>query len=108
MESMPKSARKMPCDSERGMRLRSRWQFEIGTQISVAIVTPEMRLTPERLIVEGIVVWCERGGRDATTSARFGLSNSRMICASDSGSCLYSSASQSSSVLGGWHPSAGA
>ena len=45
--------------SERGMRLRSRWQFEIGTQISIAIVPPETRLPSERLIVEGIVVWCE-------------------------------------------------
>lgn len=48
--------------SERGMRLRSRWQFEVGTQISVAIVAPEMRLISERLIVEGLVVWCEPGG----------------------------------------------
>jgi hypothetical protein len=47
--------------SERGMRLRSRWQFEIGTQISVAIVAPGTRLNSERLIVEGIVVWCEPG-----------------------------------------------
>lgn len=45
--------------SERGMRLRSRWQFEIGTQISIAIEPPEARLSSERLIVEGIVVWCE-------------------------------------------------
>ena len=45
--------------SERGMRLRSRWQFEIGTQISIGIEPPDARLSSERLIVEGIVVWCE-------------------------------------------------
>jgi hypothetical protein len=46
--------------SDRGMRLRSRWRFDIGTQIAVACVFPHPRLGAQRVTVEGIVVWCER------------------------------------------------
>ncbi len=43
---------------ERSMRFRSRWYFEIGTQLAVACV--EQRLKEKRRVrVEGVVVWCE-------------------------------------------------
>jgi hypothetical protein len=45
--------------SERGMRFTSRWQFSIGTQLSVALVHCHPRLGPCRMTLEGIVVWCE-------------------------------------------------
>jgi hypothetical protein len=45
--------------SERGMRLRSHWHFEIGTQLSVSFVCHDRRRGPVRLTAEGIVVWCE-------------------------------------------------
>ena len=45
--------------SERGMRFSSRWQFSIGTQLSVLLVHPLPRLNHCRMTVEGIVVWCE-------------------------------------------------
>ncbi len=50
--------------SERGMRLRSRWQFSIGTQLAVAFVSQHPRRGATRLVAEGIVVWCEPWGRD--------------------------------------------
>lgn len=46
--------------SERGMRFISRWQFSLGTQLSVACVWPHSRLGTSRVTLEGIVVWCER------------------------------------------------
>jgi hypothetical protein len=46
--------------SDRGMRLRSRWRFDIGTQIAVSCVFPHPRLGAQRVTVEGVVVWCER------------------------------------------------
>jgi hypothetical protein len=49
--------------SERGMRLRSHWQFEIGTQLSIAVVRSHPRLGLERVTVDGIVVWCEPVGQ---------------------------------------------
>ena len=53
-----------PCDesfsiSERGMRFISRWQFSLGTTLSVACVWPHPRLGALRVKLEGIVVWCE-------------------------------------------------
>lgn len=45
--------------SERGMKLRSRWKFEIGMQLSVALVAERPRVGRSRLVAEGIVVWCE-------------------------------------------------
>jgi len=45
--------------SERGMWFRSRWKFEIGTQLSVALICPHPRLGLSRVTAEGIVVWCE-------------------------------------------------
>ncbi len=45
--------------SERGMRIRSRWRFEIGTQLSVSFVSEHLRLGKKRLTAEGTVVWCE-------------------------------------------------
>ncbi len=47
--------------SERGMKLRSRWQFSIGTQMAVAFDCPAGGAR-RRLLAEGIVVWCERCG----------------------------------------------
>jgi hypothetical protein len=45
--------------SERGMRFASRWQFSIGTQLSVLLVNRHPRLGLSRVTIEGIVVWCE-------------------------------------------------
>ena len=50
--------------SERGMRFQSRWKFEIGTQMAIACVHEHPRLGPQRVTVEGIVVWCQPGGSD--------------------------------------------
>ena len=44
--------------SDRGMRFRSRWHFEVGTQIAVAFVFHHPRLGPQRVTVEGFIVWC--------------------------------------------------
>ena len=48
--------------SERGMRFTSRWQFSIGTQLSVLLVHMHPRLGLCRMTLEGIVVWCEPKG----------------------------------------------
>jgi hypothetical protein len=45
--------------SERGMRFICRWQFSIGTQLSIALHHMHPRLGLSRITVEGIVVWCE-------------------------------------------------
>jgi hypothetical protein len=45
--------------SERGMRFQCRWQFSIGTQLSIALHHMDPRLGLSRIAVEGIVVWCE-------------------------------------------------
>ena len=45
--------------SERGMRFQSRWQFDIGTQISVLMTQMDPRLGLSRMSLDGIVVWCE-------------------------------------------------
>ncbi|MEA3213616.1 MAG: hypothetical protein QOE70_6673 [Chthoniobacter sp.] len=45
--------------SERGMRFATRWQFSIGTQLSVSLQCLHPRLRLARMTVEGIVVWCE-------------------------------------------------
>ena len=55
--------------SERGMRFRARWHFEIGTQLAVSCVLPKPRQMAKRLTLEGIVVWCEPcrdGGYEST------------------------------------------
>lgn len=52
--------------SERGMRFTSRWQFSIGTQISVLLVQMDPRRGLCRMAVEGLVVWCEpKADKDA-------------------------------------------
>lgn len=45
--------------SERGMRFTSRWQFSIGTQISVLLVHMDTRRGLCRMAIDGLVVWCE-------------------------------------------------
>jgi len=45
--------------SERGMRFTSRWQFSIGTQLSVLLTHMDPRQGFCRMTIEGIVVWCE-------------------------------------------------
>ncbi len=45
--------------SERGMRFQCRWQFSIGTQLSIALHHVHPRLGLSQITVEGIVVWCE-------------------------------------------------
>jgi hypothetical protein len=52
--------------SERGMRFESRWQFSIGTQLSIALQHMHPRLGLTRVTLEGIVVWCQ-----PTTGKRF-------------------------------------
>ena len=54
--------------SDRGMRFRSRWRFDIGTQIAVACVFEHPRMGSQRVTVEGIVVWCELTGHDCFES----------------------------------------
>lgn len=50
------------------MQIRSRWRFDIGTQISVAIVCPHDRSSSRRMLAEGIVVWCEPYGDEGYES----------------------------------------
>ena len=57
--------------SDRGMRLRSRWQFSIGTQLSVAFVRQHPRRPTTRLSAEGIVVWCEPCGGEYESTLLF-------------------------------------
>ena len=45
--------------SERGIGFRSRWCFNIGAQLSVALVYQHPRLGDRRVLVEGTVVRCE-------------------------------------------------
>jgi hypothetical protein len=45
--------------SERGMRFHARWHFDIGTQLSIAVTHMHPRLGLCRMVLEGIVVWCE-------------------------------------------------
>ena len=46
--------------SERGMKFECRWQFSIGTQLSIALHHKHPRLGLSRVAIEGIVVWCEQ------------------------------------------------
>lgn len=48
--------------SERGMRFCSRWQFSIGTQLSVVLVHMDPRRGLCRMAIDGLVVWCEPKG----------------------------------------------
>jgi hypothetical protein len=48
--------------SERGMRLKSHWCFDIGTQLSVALVAPRTSVDSRKIVIEAIVVWCEPKG----------------------------------------------
>ncbi len=45
--------------SERGMRFNSRWQFSIGTQLSVLLVHMDTQRGLCRTAIDGLVVWCE-------------------------------------------------
>ncbi len=45
--------------SERGMRLRSHWCFEIGVELSMAMVPPGDSGDSRRVVIEAIAVWCE-------------------------------------------------
>ena len=57
---------------ERGMHFRSRWCFDIGTKIAVAIIQMHPRLGPRRMKLEGLVVSCEpRPGLGYETSLLF-------------------------------------
>src|SRR6185436_11262544 len=48
--------------SERGMRFTSRWQFSIGTQISLLLTQMDPPRGLCRMAIEGLVVWCEPKG----------------------------------------------
>ena len=54
--------------SERGMRFTSRWQFTIGTQISVLLTQMDPRRGLCRMSIEGLVVWCEPKGEKSYES----------------------------------------
>ena len=47
---------------ERGMRFSSRWQFSIGTQLSVAFSCQDTDGKIQRAATEGIIVDCEKVG----------------------------------------------
>jgi len=44
---------------ERGMHFRSRWCFNFGTKLAVAIIQTHPRFGPRRMKLEGHVVCCE-------------------------------------------------
>ena len=46
--------------SERGMVFKSRWQFAVGTQLSLLFAYKDLFGRPARTEVEGIVVDCEQ------------------------------------------------
>lgn len=50
--------------SELGMLVRTRWQFTMGTELSVVLACTDAEGPTSRFTVQGIVVWCEkwRGG----------------------------------------------
>ena len=54
---------------ERGMRFISRWQFSLGTQLSVVCESPHPLLGQVKVRVEGMVVWSEKVAR--STGAGF-------------------------------------
>ncbi len=45
--------------SERGMRFVSRWNFSLGTTLSIKCVWQHPRFGARRIPIEGIVVWSE-------------------------------------------------
>ncbi len=49
------------------MLFRSRWRFEIGTQLAISFVSERGRFGKKRLTAEGIVVWCESCPGDPAT-----------------------------------------
>jgi hypothetical protein len=51
--------------SDRGMRVRSRWRFDIGTELAVSFVSDHCRHEKTRFTAEGIVVWCEECAGDS-------------------------------------------
>jgi len=53
---------------ERGMRFSSRWQFTIGTQLSVAFSCQDTDGKIQRAATEGIIVDCEQVGRGCYTT----------------------------------------
>lgn len=57
--------------SERGMRFRSRWQFSIGTQLSVLLVQMDPQRGLCRMLIEGTVVWCEPIGKEYESTLLF-------------------------------------
>lgn len=57
--------------SERGMRFTSRWQFSIGTQLSVLLVHMDPRRGLCRMAIEGTVVWCEPNAKGYESTLLF-------------------------------------
>jgi hypothetical protein len=49
---------------ERGMAFKSRWCFELGTQLAVALSYPGGNSTAKQVNTEGVVVHCEKVGKD--------------------------------------------
>src|SRR5690349_7492467 len=48
--------------SGRGMRLKSHWSVELGSQLAVAMVHPGPRASSRKVAIDAIVVWCEPKG----------------------------------------------
>ena len=46
-------------ESESGFNLRTRWQFSVGTELSLDCAWCDVRLGARRLSIAGIVVCCE-------------------------------------------------
>ncbi|HEY2342457.1 MAG TPA: hypothetical protein VGH90_05475, partial [Chthoniobacteraceae bacterium] len=56
--------------SDRGMRVRSRWRFDIGTELAVSFVSDHGGHGghgQSRFTAEGIVVWCEECPGDSAS-----------------------------------------
>jgi hypothetical protein len=45
---------------ERGMCFRSRWQFEIGTELAIALTYHDGGESPKRADLQGIIAACEK------------------------------------------------
>lgn len=46
--------------SERGMRFCARWRFDVGAQMALDCVHAHPNFGPQKVTLEGIMVWCQR------------------------------------------------
>lgn len=57
--------------TERGMRMKCRWNFALGTQLSIAFVGKPANGESGRIEIEGTVVWCEPAEVDEAGQSLF-------------------------------------